>query len=64
MNRAALLKKLEAMLDEYERGSAWGTIEIEIRDGLPNYVRRMTTEKVISNSTQEKTRVRSNLERH
>jgi hypothetical protein len=52
MTKPDLLKKLEAMLDEFERGRTWGTIEIEIREGKPNYVRKMTTEKLYEETSR------------
>lgn len=51
-----LLRKLETMLDEFAAGNNWGTIEIELRDGVPNFVRKMVTEKL--NGAQENTRAR------
>jgi hypothetical protein len=53
MTKAALLKKIDTILDELERGRAWGTIEVEVRDGQPNMIRRTVNEKLI---TQENTR--------
>ena len=53
MTKTALLKKIETVLDELERGRAWGTIEIEVREGQPNMIRRTVNEKLI---TQENTR--------
>jgi hypothetical protein len=53
MMKTALLKKIETVLDELERNRAWGTIEIEIRDGIPNMMRRSLNEKLIP---QENTR--------
>jgi hypothetical protein len=55
VERQALIRKLESILDEFQKQAAWGTIEIEIRDGVPNFVRKSTTEKL----TQENTRVAS-----
>jgi hypothetical protein len=52
VTKTALLQKIETILDELERTRAWGTIEIEVRDGQPNFVRRTLTEKI----SQEKTR--------
>lgn len=52
MDKTALLKKLDAMLDEYARLKSWGTIEIEIRDGQPNYIRQMKTEKLAQETTR------------
>ena len=48
-----LLKKIENILTDLERTRAWGTIEVEIRDGQPNMIRRSINEKL---STQENTR--------
>jgi hypothetical protein len=48
MNKIQLLKKLEAILDEFERARNWGTIEIEMQDGAPRLIRKITTEKVES----------------
>ena len=53
MTKTALLKKIETILDELERGRAWGTIQIEVRDGQPNFVRRTLTEKISQENTRE-----------
>ena len=53
MTKDALLKRIETILDELERGRAWGTIEVEVREGQPNMIRRSINEKLI---TQENTR--------
>ncbi len=52
MTKTALLKKIETILDELERTRAWGTVEIEIRDGQPNFVRRTLTEKIAQENTR------------
>jgi hypothetical protein len=59
MTKPALLKKIETILDELERTHAWGNIEIEVRDGQPNFVRRSLTEKI----AQENTRGSYNVQR-
>lgn len=46
MTKTALLRKIETILDELERTRAWGTIEIEVREGQANFVRRTLTEKI------------------
>jgi hypothetical protein len=46
MNRAELVKKFEAMLDEMSAKRTFGTIEIEVRDGAPILIRTIKTEKV------------------
>lgn len=56
MTKTALLKKIESILDELERTRAWGTIEIEVRDGQPNFVRRTLTEKIAQENTRVETR--------
>ena len=53
MTKPDLLKKIDAMLTDLERTRAWGTIEIEVRDGVPNMIRRTLNEKLIA---QENTR--------
>lgn len=53
MTKPELLKKIETVLDDLQRNRAWGTIEIEIRDGIPNMMRRSLNEKLIP---QENTR--------
>jgi hypothetical protein len=50
--KTALLRKIEIILDELERTRAWGTIEIEVREGLPNFVRRTLTEKIAQENTR------------
>lgn len=57
MTKTDLLKKVEAILDDLERTRAWGTIEIEVREGQPNFVRRTLTEKI----AQENNRVQSDF---
>lgn len=46
MQKAELLKKLDALIDEASAQRVWGAIEIEFRDGVPVIVRKMTTEKL------------------
>jgi hypothetical protein len=46
VDRAALIKKLEAMLDDAERTQAFGSIEIELRNGKPLLVRTIKTELI------------------
>ncbi len=63
MTKPDLLKKLEAMLEEFERGRTWGTIEIQINEGTPYIVRRMTTEK-LPQPQEIETRARFNHSNH
>jgi hypothetical protein len=58
MNKEQLLKKLAAMLDEFAAGRQWGTIEIEIREGAPNYIRKQTTEKIAQENARAEYRQR------
>jgi hypothetical protein len=53
MTKTDLLKKIEIILTDLERTRAWGTIEVELRDGQPNMIRRSINEKL---TTQENTR--------
>jgi hypothetical protein len=53
MTKDGVLKKIGTLLDELERTKAWGTIEVEVRDGVPNMMRRSINEKL---TTQENTR--------
>jgi hypothetical protein len=48
----ALIQKLGGMLDEFQTQGAWGTVGIEIRDGLPNFVRKSIAEKVAQENTR------------
>jgi hypothetical protein len=41
-----LLRKLEAMLHEAHSMRMWGKIELEIRDGDPAVLRKLTTENL------------------
>lgn len=50
MTRAALLKKLDAVMTEAERAATWGNIEIEIRNGEAVLLRKSTTEKLTENN--------------
>jgi hypothetical protein len=53
MTKNALLNKIETILDELEQTHAWGTIEVEVRDGQPNFVRRTLTEKIAQENTRD-----------
>ncbi len=55
MDRQAILRKLEAILDDAERAHTWGSIEIELRDGLPKLLRKTNQEKL----TEDTPRARS-----
>jgi hypothetical protein len=46
MNREDLLKKLNSMLDEFERGRIFGSIQIDIQGGRPDLIRKMMTQKI------------------
>lgn len=46
MERKALLRKLEAMLEEVEREHMYGQIAIAFRDGKADFIRKETTEKL------------------
>ncbi len=54
VNKQTLLRKLEAMFDEFERGRVWANVEIEFREGVANMIRTTKNEKL---QTQENTRV-------
>jgi hypothetical protein len=58
MTKPELLKKIETMLDELERNRAWGTIEIEVREGQPNMIRRSINEKIAQENTREQSTYR------
>jgi hypothetical protein len=46
MERPELLRKLESMLDVAAREKMWGNFELEIRDGVPTVLRKLTTERL------------------
>jgi hypothetical protein len=46
MDKTTLLKKLDAMLDEFDRARTFGSIEIVFRFGRASAIRRVLTEKV------------------
>jgi hypothetical protein len=52
LDRAALIKRLEAMLDEAARAEMWGTIELELRAGSLQVIRTSKTEKVQTENTR------------
>jgi hypothetical protein len=54
MTREALLKKLDNMLGQADREKSWGQLEIEIRDGEPTLLRKVTTERL--DTDRERTR--------
>jgi hypothetical protein len=46
VERSALIKKLETLLDEAKRQGMYGTIELQLRDGDVEIIRTSKTEKV------------------
>lgn len=46
MNRKVLLQKLEIILEEAARTEFWGSLEIELRKGVPVLLRKSTTERL------------------
>jgi len=46
MDRQALLKKLDAMLEDCGRREFWGAVEIEFRKGVPVLLKKHTSEKL------------------
>ena len=46
MTRAALLKKLDAVMTEAERTGMYGQIEIEVRNGEGVLLRKTSTERL------------------
>lgn len=54
MNKAQLLRRLEAIVDDFERTRAWGTIEVELRDGMATLCRKTITERL--DAERERTR--------
>jgi hypothetical protein len=41
-----MLQKIEAMLAEFRKTRAWGTIELQISNGVPTLLRKEVTEKL------------------
>jgi hypothetical protein len=54
MTRDALLKKLDNLLGQADREKSWGQLEIELRDGEPTLLRKVTTERL--DTDRERTR--------
>ncbi len=59
MERETLIRKLNTMLDTAARERTWGSIELELRDGVPVILRKASTEKL-----EEATTERNNRGRH
>lgn len=55
MDRETLVRKLNTIFDEWGRTRAWGNVEVEVREGVPNMIRFTKNEKL---DTQENTRGR------
>ena len=58
MDKALLMRKLEAMIDEIERARAWANVEIEFRDGVANMLRTTKNEKLIAQENNRAPRSR------
>jgi hypothetical protein len=46
MNKQELLRRLERMIDEMHADRTFGQIAIAFRDGIPDFIRKETTEKL------------------
>jgi hypothetical protein len=46
MERPALLRRLEELLDEAQQLGYWGTIAIGIKNGVPELLRKSVTEQL------------------
>jgi len=46
MDREKLIRKLDGMLDAADKDRLWGHIEIQIQDGIPTVLRKLTTERL------------------
>ena len=51
MDREKIIRKLDGMLNAAEKERTWGSIEIEIRDGVPVIIRKASTEKLEEGAT-------------
>lgn len=60
MNKEQLMKKIEAAVDSAMRDRVFGSIEISFREGEPEMVRTMRTEKL---NPQESYRGKGNSSR-
>jgi hypothetical protein len=56
MTKQVLLRKLEAIFDEWQQSRAWATLEIEFREGEPNMLRKHVNEKLGQPFSQGNTR--------
>ena len=54
MDRPALLKRLDAMLEEARRTGQWGTIEIDLQYGEPTLIRETRTTKIQEGNTHDR----------
>jgi hypothetical protein len=60
VNKQEVLKRLEVMMDEFDRGRIFGSIEIVFRFGRASAIRKLATEKV--QNEREITRRERNFE--
>ena len=58
MTKDALLRKLDAMLDDVRRGRTYGNIEIEFRAGEPVFIRKTEQEKLDETENRNHAEVR------
>jgi hypothetical protein len=49
MEKLTLMKKLEALVDEAIRTRLWGDINISFQGGVPNTLKKVSTERLINN---------------
>jgi len=48
MDKASLLKKLDAVLTEWEHTRQWGELYIEVKDGVPTLYKATVQQKLNS----------------
>lgn len=52
MTKPDLMKKLEAIVEEFARNRSWGSVEIGFSDGAPTLLRVETTQKLAQESNR------------
>jgi hypothetical protein len=52
MNKAEILKRLDALLDEAAKTRRWGEITLELRDGVVCVIRTTNVDKVSNHPNQ------------
>lgn len=57
MSRRDLIKKIEALFEQFEREHTWGTVEVHFNNGVPVVLKKTETERLEGETRNDKRQI-------